>query len=505
MTPIRYGASTEEKFTVVLPSTNETVWTEFDQIKAKVLSLLKGQELKINELLEDDKYHHLTYLVGHMQIPRSKLRAFIQSFKLEQETIKLKKPIEAAFFYGLLRGGIASDLPGILAQGPQAIKQAINDALKKLWIPWTIRPRMNEYLSNLNAIRILAVLGDVNNPEISLINEIIKLEIPNKTQRLIFFIQYFKHVYPDGTNDDLSDVDHKTALTEFWNWVQQSYQALYDKLKSTLTIATLVGGDLHLTKKLREIRNAANPQDMSFIAIMIRDNWFRLLEQTHLLDSDFPPGIQGIDLDAKRKSYAKILAAAVEASIPNLVIRERLLIDDGTTEITKKFLRILKANRIYFDFINATIADQVQKICGKTMDDDKEKKDVINEIRTCQILYHLTRKYDELDILKENNIKSAFDIVKKGHDKFVKEYTERLGEYLRAETLYQNAHYITSTVLAVYGQIGPAFNKTQLDVLATISIDNPEGEADWPTLFGSPDYCECKECESVLSSRRISR
>lgn len=498
-THVRYCASPDEKFTIIVPSTNETVWSEFDQIGAEVRPLLEG--LKIEDLLEDENSEHLTYLVGRTHITRTKLRSFIQSHRLQAKTNEVRRPIEAGFFHGLLRGTVVSDMPGILCLGSDAIKQAINEAFERVYIPWTIRDHVNEYLEKLNDIRALMALGILGYTDTSLINEIIKLEIPDDQQRERFFKEYFRIVYADSASIEDDEVDEvEAALQKFWDFVKSDPQLRghYDRIQSTLKIAVLMGGDLVLVRRFRTERSAVDPQEMSFIAVKKYQDWVDLLKITHGTNGQFPPGIGGATLDEKIGNYARFLASAVESSIPNIVIRERLLIDPMTTDQTKAFLGALKKNSTPFDFINTSITEQVNKCWHLVNGTEQEKRIVIKELKACQILYRMTRKYDALGVLKDRHITSAFDVVMQGRDRFVQDFSDSLKDFVSAETVYQNAHYIASTVLTVFGQVSPEFNKIQLDVLAN-DIGRLDGVADWPTFFGSPDYCQCTECQSVLS------
>ena len=495
---IHYGANTDEKIRVIVDTNNENIWSEFEQINEEIISLLSGQGLHIHELVENDVTQHITYIVGHTHIKRRKVRAFIQAHKLWRKTKEASNEIEAAFFYGLIRGGLPSDLEGLLMQSSHAIKKAINDAIKKIWIPWTIREQINTYLVRFNVIRVLVSLGDLGRD--SLIDEIIALEIPNKDEREHFYIKYFELVYADSASTEQDDINVEEALEQFWNVVKNDplLQQYYENLISTLKIATIVGGDLKLTKVLRDEREAGSHEDLGFIGKKIKNDWIVILQQSHTADTDFPNGVEGEDLASKINDYTESIYVAVEKAIPNLVLRERLFHSGKLQQKTEDFMSGVRDDSIAFDFISTSIAIQVEDVITNHLGGlQNDKDDISDELKIIQRLYRITRKYDALEILKDDDIYSAFDVIKFGRQWFLDKYTAKLQGIISAETVYQNAHYITSTALTVYGQVSPAFNQEQMQVIGDVS--QPKDVANWPSLFSSPDYCECAECESVLS------
>ncbi len=526
---IIYGATNDERIKIIIDGGIEYIWSEFAQIHSELYPLLKDGT-SFSDIKEDKDIKQLSYLTGHTKIPRSKVRAFIQSYILEAATESIfggRFIIFAAFFYGLLRSGQPKTLMAILMLSSDSVKQSTHEAIRNLWIPWDIVYQIESILEKLNRIRVEFILGSFEKLEQSLLDKIIMLEISNKTLRRIFYLEFFRAMYGDQTQLEFESLERKgenyadydyylkkdqEKLEQFWDSIAGHAQLhqYVEKLKSTLRIAIVVGGEFETIKLLRNERDNANLEDFSFLVLKELADWKLLVgklddEKTEVDLS--PPRENETYTLTRRELYAKTLYKAVEEAFPNLLIIERLIkhLHPGNDALYK-FLSEHKANKEeLLVFINEegeetkSLRSQIENT--QTILNHLPNKDyIIVHLNTCQRLYRLTLNFDSYLILNERGISSALDIIKTNRDRFILDYNPLLEKHISVQELYMRAHEVSSIILTAYNMLAPVYNDFKFNKVSEgITKGEFRGDPDWNNLFNSADIRYCEHWASVLS------
>src|SRR5439155_17684785 len=81
---------------------------------------------------------------------------------------------------------------------------------------------------------------------------------------------------------------------------------------------------------------------------------------------------------------------------------------------------------------------------------------------------------------------------------FLATYATKLGGTAEVRTVLERARTISSLSLAVFAKYAQAYNQLDLAVTAQVPTD-VDGVPNWTTLFGSLDFCACKDCRSIYS------
>src|SRR5262249_37275653 len=138
-----------------------------------------------------------------------------------------------------------------------------------------------------------------------------------------------------------------------------------------------------------------------------------------------------------------------------------------------------------------------------------DQQRVIAQVKRSQRLLQVSTNAQTFTALMNTEYDSAHAIVRKGKKHFKNQSGSALGGEDNAEIVYQRAESITSQSLQTYALLsdelygvkpravsGSGFDgNNQSDVDAVVAKYIPN----YTDLFGVQDFCECKECRSVLS------
>jgi hypothetical protein len=127
--------------------------------------------------------------------------------------------------------------------------------------------------------------------------------------------------------------------------------------------------------------------------------------------------------------------------------------------------------------------------------------DALADLKTAQRLFRISPHYTTVDALKAAGHQSAQSVYFQGRDAFVAAMTEPFGSASLATMAYARAHMVYATALTAYSSFNGAFNGSTVAAMGSTSPD-PGTLANLPdlqALFGSLDYFQCEDCQSVYS------
>ena len=123
------------------------------------------------------------------------------------------------------------------------------------------------------------------------------------------------------------------------------------------------------------------------------------------------------------------------------------------------------------------------------------------ELKTAQRLHRLTPHYANVEALHGAGYKSAQSIYFKGCAPFLAHMTPALGSPSQARMAYARAHMAYATSLAAFGRYNLGVNGARIAAIPAAAPDaqSMAGLPDVQALFGSLDYFQCDDCQSVYS------
>ena len=134
----------------------------------------------------------------------------------------------------------------------------------------------------------------------------------------------------------------------------------------------------------------------------------------------------------------------------------------------------------------------------------------LGQIKALQRVYALTVKDEHMTVLLNHNLNSAYAITRYDEAGFIRAFGPQLGGAAAAGQIHRRARALSSATLNLairYGvvQRGPAAG-ARLNIIdhgsraTPLDASNPSlPSATLEGLFGSLDYCNCSDCNSILS------
>jgi hypothetical protein len=226
-----------------------------------------------------------------------------------------------------------------------------------------------------------------------------------------------------------------------------------------------------------------------------------------------PPSVPGKSPEARIANYARILTAEVEAQRPTerFLERTRSDLDNPKRRLSsarrRDWLSFLAANPdfdVRTSRLDALLVDAPAR--ARRLDGVSDHATLVKDLASIQRVFRLvpeprtigadrleglplTDRYDAVVTLLENDLHSAVAVLRSPQGAFVAEWAPRLGAPEVAQQVYQRAAYVGDVALlammrarALTDEASPAFAST----------------ADYPSLFGTSDLCECEHCRSFL-------
>jgi hypothetical protein len=260
-----------------------------------------------------------------------------------------------------------------------------------------------------------------------------------------------------------------------------------ETLQQALQLAVLARNHLPLVERLQQDRREGRWARLRDLAGWTEADWRERTQAVGL-----PPEVPGRDEDERHRVFASWTAAVVEAAFPTTSVIHRLTQDQGYRLPFKGEILAFASKTPDFDF---------RRIRVDSVPDTALSRDAKRELKRVQRAFHLapdTGRYATMRVLLERGLDSAQRVRAIGRSMFVRRHGAELGGESRTMAIYDRSVDVSSMALTLAIRFGHAFDVPRLPVLPHLP-DEVEGMPEWRTLFGSPDFCECVHCRSVLS------
>lgn len=234
---------------------------------------------------------------------------------------------------------------------------------------------------------------------------------------------------------------------------------------------------------------------------------------------DLPEWVGGTSDDEKRTGFAAALTRKLFATETSGMLQR--MVRDGDIPIgepaQREAVETFLANQPGFDIRRTSVYKALQHPDAFHGIAPERRADVTRQLKTLQRVQALTNAPEALPVLIKSNLTSAYAIAELPESQFLKAYGAPLGESI-ARQVYTNALNIGIRNQNALMTLHETVRGTGL---AAIDGDyqTPQNLFGWPypnwrpgatvgqqaipisleNLFGTMDYCECDECQSVYS------
>lgn len=265
-------------------------------------------------------------------------------------------------------------------------------------------------------------------------------------------------------------------------------------LGTTLRLGALLAGNLPLLQDSLARIDAKNLASVRDLALLSASDWESRIERVDPNAASIPQVTPGDTAAERTERFAKALAQRLELRYPTTAFVGGLQRTPGSAFRTRETL-------ITFLSANPTLSLRRSNI-DKFMVTNKLNlaADALAELKLAQRLHRTVPQYYAVEALHTAGYSSAQAMYFKGRAPFLAQMTGTLGASM-AKTAYARSQMIYGSALVAFGRYNRALNSTPMAAVTPSSPDPAltAGLPDLQALFGSLDYFECQDCQSVYS------
>ena len=505
---VAYSAPATVSLDVVLPASAAGLPSEYETLTANLAAIYPGS---LGNLQEGDGRSDITYLAGKAKWDARLVAMRAIADQLSEITAPAAGtstssadtgrtqvwPVPTAslrpeFYYALFRAGLPANPDGLFQASPATVQAIWQQAATTGVIPRALAKEVPAATASFQAISAARSLSAAPPAGVSTLGEMLQPTLPEAVQQ-----EQFARLYAQYQGD----------WTGFWPAVEQTLGAgPASQLKLMGQLFYLTVNNQPLVAALTEAE-AGRP--LTSAVDLATRGYYDPAKWAPLIGASIPAGIPGADADEQAGNYARLLAAQVRVAYPTAVladqVKRNILPVAGTADTAAGVADFLSSHQGDFEIgvepVEAFIARN-----GLT----GTPAGVVTEIKRLQRVYQLTPDDTSLAVLLRHNLDSAFAITRYDRAGFVRAFGDKLGGADTAATVHARAQQVFASVLNVAvtylsGRVAPTLGGGQIPVRAG-SPPQPApaaypvtAQATLEDLFGSLDYCNCRDCGSILS------
>ena len=424
--------------------------------------------------------------------------------------------IAAEDFYGILRQNMPDALAALAVQPEEVIRKALEISVTNNVIHFLTAEEIEDISVLLKNLVMGWYLAHPDAEDITTgFYHVAMYILDNDTVRVTEFLQVYEAFYADGWEV----LAAKLTEAAFTTVEIGDFRIALRLILLTENVAPLVIRLLNILKGTPASGDPtvdpvpAGPEALTSLALT---DWNNVID--HAMSDDyffFPEHIAGELNDIKKAAYAAYLYKLVKESYPTHAMEQELLADTGATAFPelKSDLGNFMLDNPEFDFRTVSV-NNIDENDQFDFEGVSNKAAFIEEAATVQRLMVLTSSYPVMTALSDNGLKSSMHIVQQTEADFVTGYEVVAGSEEAAKSIYDaaqgNVMFLMNAVLdAQQNFVNPTFKVLQDTLNGDAGTPGGGGSdfvatagsayAEWRSLFGSLDGCNCSHCQSVYS------
>jgi hypothetical protein len=381
--------------------------------------------------------------------------------------------VDPQVFYGLARKGFPTTLDRLLSTDPAAQRQALETAAKDNVIPPSVAQGIPQLVAKLQETAVSRTLAQGATRLGGTLS--VSLKDPNlQTTLLNTFLQ------------------NRTSGEAFWEALAKQPGFTADVLASTqlgVQLASLTQYHPPLVETLAAQQQQGKIRSLADLARLETADWVNLINSKSPSGATIgvPPGVPGANAAETAQNYAEALSRRLEVAFPTVAMSARLAKSKlpGSASVSA----FLDANP---DFDIAR-TNAVEYLATK-----KAPPEVVQTLPAMQRVFKVAPRFEQMEPLLVAGLNSARAIARLPLDQFVTQFGSALGGSSEAESVYARSQLFSQSAVQLYGRYAAGLNRNNPRVLGNAPDSTPQ-LPNWTALFGSPDFCACSDCQSILS------
>lgn len=467
------------------------------------------------DLREDEQFQDLTFLAGETGYPELAIDTWVACHRLADKTAQEGTPLAPEVFYAFLSQGQPSvfhdslrehlanpervallddKLLRAIAELPRARKaELLEAAVTANLVPIATRDFAPDAVRTLEGIRIRYAGETPIRGGRGTIGELLAL-VPDAAAKQNAFLETL--------------TEYEGPLSGFWKEVAESHilaKETIPRVRLTLELGPLVRNHVPLVATLLQRFDGGEVTTKRDLARLSRAEWKELLAGSDPSGQPIgvPANVDGDTEEAKRETFATILAQQFERAYPTTAFAAKLgRAERQPPRATPQVARFLDQNPAFQ--LDRFRVDHF--LAGNTADlngiDDPDS--LVGDLKAVQRAFKLSPTFEAVDTLLERGLDSAQSVYFMGQGQLLSAVKDTPVSSIEARKIYRRAENGYAHALALWGEYSLALNATTPAAVVALA-PGPEAQAqieelpNLRTLFGTLDYCECTHCRSVYS------
>ena len=471
--------------------------SEFTKLLAKVTAALNGTPL--SDLKENLDTKELTFLANAVGEPFVQVASLFLAHwlgaehGLKDETLfgifnegippNLQSALNALPDAGIDEAFAAQILSGVLTHTRAALQQALNTAVTGDVLPSSYSQVEQAELTVIDGLRMTSV---GSTPYVRGKTSLSDLLVAGAVSQDLHaaFVQTLA-----ANNGNLGPT--WTALRANKNIPAADLTTL----NTVLSAGELLTGNLPLVKDTLQRLANQSLASLSDLALLDESDWVARITAIDPDATTIPQVLPGDTAADRVARFAKSLATRFAGRFSTTAFRGALSKATTTPFANKDEIVSFLAANATFNLHKTSIDQYLVKNKGTI------SAPALSELKTAQRLHRVSPHYATVDALLAAGYTSAQSIYFKGRAPFIEHMTTPMGSAPLAATAYARSQMTYATSLMALGKynatlagIGPASVSTPQPTPGTLA-NLPDLQA----LFGSLDYFQCHDCQSVYS------
>jgi hypothetical protein len=490
------------------------VVTEYATVYNKVVNMIGATEIK--DITIDTDQSQAEFIANSVNETLRDIRCMVVAHRLSDQL----DDMEPEMFYALLKGNVPEKVELMIFSSRSTFKAAIDTAAEKNIIQTFDPGVVDTFTGNLKPTIITNWNADnAGDLEKTISYRIYYYVLQDETLTNTFLNIFFSFETPGVGSEDFW-LYLENGFTEFDTYIDALKAVTVTGLLSGnnpalagALLAILEGGTFSGSETLPTVPGTYQPE---LLGRLTEGNWADILEDAKTADASnflFPSFVEG-DTDPERIGF---YAARLYTNIRSLYTVQHIasrIADDSSTPFPA-----LKDDLDTFLSNNPGLDLKALSILALTADDNipynltgiSDVAAFSDEIATLQRLLVVSDDYDVMATLAGDSLTSAYHVTTLGKDGFVETYDSVFGSSAAAGAAFDAADRVVTEVLTKFYEsyadaVEPAKGSPWLptgDPIPVGETDPPfpftDPYADWRTLFGGLDSCNCCHCESIYS------
>lgn len=426
---------------------------------APILGTVKASDLTATDI---------SYLTSETSLPPLQ----IQQLALASQSAATSG-LDPNVFYGLARKGFPVTLDRLLSTDPAAQQQALNGALQDNLIPASLAQNIPQLVAQLQQTAVSRTLA----PGATRLGGTLSVSLSAANLQTTFADTFLAN---------------RTSGEAFWKALAAQSGFTADVVASTqlnVQLASLTQYHTPLVTSLVAQHQQGKFASLADLARLGTADWVNLINSNTAAGTQIgvPAGVPGASAVEMAQNYAEAVTRRLEAAFPTVAVSARLA--SSTLSGAAAVSAFLNANP---DFdIAATNA--VTYVAAKNAPEQ-----VAQSLPAMQRVFKVAPRFEQMEPLLAAGLNSARAIAGIPLEQFTAQFGTALGGTAEAQSVYARAQLFSQSAVQIFGQYATSLNGNNPRLLGGAPDSAPQ-LANWTALFGSPDFCACSDCQSILS------